>query len=196
MSLEEYRLQMREQILRTKLVNMEVKSKIVITKEDIENYYTTHSDEYRFEKQYHLRHILLSTPPLAGESEKAAVKKKMQSIRNEVVAGKSFADLARAYSEAPTAENGGTLGEFEFDDMNQVMQTLLKGMKAGDVTEVLEMEPGYQLFYVEKIATASERSVDEASTEIQEKLYEEVINKEFQSWLSNLREKSVIKIIY
>lgn len=196
MTLEDYRLRMREQILRTKLVNMEVKSKLVITSEDVENYYQTHSDEYRFEKNYHLGHILLSIPPPAGESEKAAVKKKLQSIRNEVLAGKSFADLARAYSEAPTAVNGGTLGEFEFNEMNQVMQSLLKDMKAGDITEILETQPGYQVFYVEKITNASEKTLDEASPEIHEKLYEELINKAFQSWLSDLRKKSVIKIIY
>lgn len=196
LTLEEYRTQMREQILRTKLVNMEVKSKIVITQEDIENYYQTHSDEYRFEKSYHLRHILLSIPPLAGKSEKAVVQRKMQSIRNEAASGKSFADLAMAYSEAPTAENGGYLGEFEFKEMNEVMQSLLRNMKAGDITEVLETGQGYQLFYVEKITSASERSMEEATPEIQEKLYEEVINKEFQSWLSELRKKSVIKIVY
>ncbi len=39
LTLEEYRNRIKDQILRAKLVNFEVKSKIVITKEDIESYY-------------------------------------------------------------------------------------------------------------------------------------------------------------
>ena len=38
MTMAEYRKEIKEQILRTKLVNREVKSKIVITKEDIKEY--------------------------------------------------------------------------------------------------------------------------------------------------------------
>lgn len=195
MTLEGYRVRMKEQILRTKLVNMEVKSKIVITKDDIAEYYEAHSDEYRFEKIYHLRNILLTIPPLADQTEKDAVEKKILSIRSQALAGKSFADLAKQYSEAPMAENGGYLGEFEMKDLNQVLQAALKDMKAGGITDVLETGQGYQLFYVEQISNSPGRSLEEVTPEIEEKLYNEVVNKEFQSWLSALRDKSVIKII-
>ncbi len=54
MTMAEYRKEIKEQILRTKLVNREVKSKIVITKEDIKAYYDSHLDEYAGEKKYYL----------------------------------------------------------------------------------------------------------------------------------------------
>ena len=93
------------------------------------------------------------------------------------------------------AENGGYLGEFELKDLNQILQAALKDMKAGGITDVLETGQGYQLFYVEKISNSPGRSLDEVTPEIEEKLYNEVVNTEFQSWLSALRDKSVIKII-
>ena len=45
LTMEEYRKQVKEQILRKRLVNLKVTSKIVITKEDIKSYYETHSDK-------------------------------------------------------------------------------------------------------------------------------------------------------
>ncbi|AOY58014.1 MULTISPECIES: SurA N-terminal domain-containing protein [Desulfococcus] len=195
MTLPEYRTRVKEQILRTKLVNLEVKSKIVITKDDIADYFETHADEYRFEKKYHLRNIILTVSPLADEAEKAAVREKMASIREEFLAGKSFADLAGRHSESPMAEKGGYLGEFEFREINETLQSILADKDAGDITDILETPQGYQLFYIENITNSPGRSLEEAAPEIEEKLYNEVVNKEFQSWLSDLREKSLIKII-
>jgi len=191
----EYRTRVKEQILRTKLVNLEVKSKIVITKDDIVNYFETHTDEYRFEKKYHLRNIILAVSPVADEAEKAAIKEKMVSIQKEFLAGKSFADLARQYSESPMADKGGYLGEFEFREINQTFQSALADKHAGDITDILDTPQGYQLFYVENITNSPGRSLEAVAPEIEEKLYNEVVNREFQSWLSDLREKSLIKII-
>lgn len=194
LTLEEYRGLMKEQILRSKLVNIEVKSKIVVTKEDIAEYYGTHSDGEGFDKKYHIRNILLTLPPLADETEKDVVKEKMKSIERQFHAGKPFADLARQYSESPTAAEGGYLGEFDFKDLNQVLQAALTATTVGGITDILVTGQGYQLFYVEKITDSQESSLQEVTPEIEEKVYNEIVNKKFQSWLLDLRNKSVIKI--
>ena len=59
MSLEEYRETIREQVLRTKLVNYQVKSNIVITEEEIQSYYDSHPEMYGGEARYHLKNILM-----------------------------------------------------------------------------------------------------------------------------------------
>ena len=51
MTMEDYRKEIQEQILRSKLVNREVKAKIVITKEDIKKYYESHREKYAGEKK-------------------------------------------------------------------------------------------------------------------------------------------------
>ena len=50
LSMEEYRARTKEQLLRRKLINLEVRSKIVITQEDVEAYYDSHRDAYAGEK--------------------------------------------------------------------------------------------------------------------------------------------------
>ncbi|HSM74701.1 MAG TPA: SurA N-terminal domain-containing protein, partial [Desulfobacterales bacterium] len=110
MSLEDYRRRVRDQLLRTKLVNRQIKSKIVITKEDVKAYYEQHRDQFGGERKYHLRNIIMQVPPSAGEQEKQAVFRAMSAVHAKLKAGESFEALARQYSQSPMAGEGGDLG--------------------------------------------------------------------------------------
>ena len=57
---EEYRHRIKEQMLRMELINLEVKSKIAMTEEEIEDYYDQHKEDYQEKKRYHLRTIPVS----------------------------------------------------------------------------------------------------------------------------------------
>jgi peptidyl-prolyl cis-trans isomerase SurA len=195
LTLEEYRKRMKEQILRTRLVNYEIKSKIVITNEDIKAYYESNKDQYGTEKKYHLRNIIMKPPPFADKAEKLEVLQKMESVRAKLDSGRSFEALAREYSESSLASEGGDLGLFSFDELSPQIQKAIQGLKAGDFTPVLDTEQGYQIFFIEEIVRTSGITLEQASPEIEEKLYAEIVNKKYKSWLDDLRKRSHIKII-
>ncbi|MFP4350456.1 MAG: peptidylprolyl isomerase [Thermodesulfobacteriota bacterium] len=194
-TMSEYRDRLREQILRTKLVNREVKSKIVLTEEDIRDYYQNNPEEFQGEQKYHLRNILLRVSPYADDEEKAEIQDRLEAIRAQVEAGKSFAEMARQHSEISLAEEGGDLGFFTFESLAPHLKSALEGLAAGDMTPVLDTEQGMQLFYVEEIQRETGKDLKEAMAEIEEKLYNEIVDERFKSWLSELRENSHIKII-
>ncbi len=194
-TMAEYRERLREQILRTKLVNREVKSKIVITEEDIRDYYQNHREEFQGEKKYHLRNILLRVSPYADDEEKSEIKDRLEAIREQIEAGKSFAEMARQHSEISLAQEGGDLGFFALESLAPHLKSALEGLAAGDMTPVLDTEQGMQLFYVEEIQREAGKTLKEAMAEIQEKLYNEIVDEQFNRWLSELRENSHIKII-
>ena len=77
MTLEGYRKNIREQLLRTKLVHQKVKSKIVITKAEINDYYQKHIDKFGGSKKYHLRTIIKKIPAFADEAQKKEIFNKM-----------------------------------------------------------------------------------------------------------------------
>ncbi|MGE0085523.1 MAG: SurA N-terminal domain-containing protein [Desulfococcaceae bacterium] len=195
LTLEEYRSRIKEQILRTKLVNVAVKSKIVLTDEEVKKYYEEHIDEYRGDKKYRLRNILLSLPSFAGESEKQEVRKRMEAIVQEFKSGTPFETLAREFSESSMAEEGGYLGEFSFNDISSQLKSALFDLKEGDITRILDTEQGIQVFFIEKIIPEANKSLEKVTIEIEEKLYNEIVNKQFQTWLEELRKRSHIRII-
>lgn len=194
-TMEEYRKKIKDQILRTRLVDREVKSKIVITKEDIKAYYEKHLDKYAGEEKYHLRNIIMKVPLFATEDEKLKIKKKMDDILEKLKAGASFETMAKQYSESSAAAEGGDLGVFEFDTLSPQLQEAIKGMKPGEFTPVLHTDQGYQIFFLENILKTPTKSVEEVSPQIVEIIFKERSNKKYQKWIEGLRQQSVIKII-
>ena len=56
-------------------------------------------------------------------------------------------------------------------------------------------DQGFQIFYVEEISNTSGKSFEDVSEEIGNKLYDDIVERRFQSWLKDLRNRSYIKII-
>jgi peptidyl-prolyl cis-trans isomerase SurA len=195
MTMEQYRKQIKEQVLRSRLVTYEVKSKIVITDEEIQAYYDSHPELYGGKISYQLRNILIRLPEYATDQEKQAVHERLQQLKAELEAGASFADLATAHSQSPTAADGGYIGEFKRDMLSAQIQEALDGLAAGQTTDILDTDQGFQLFYLDAINRSEGKSLDTVRAEIQQKLYAEVVDKKFISWLEDLRSQSHIKII-
>jgi peptidyl-prolyl cis-trans isomerase SurA len=194
-TMEEYRERIKEQLLRSKLVNIEIKSKIVITQEDIRSYYESHSEKYGGEKKYHLRHILMAISLLATESERLKVKKNMEDVLGKLKDGEPFETMVAEYSESPLASEGGALGSFSLKALSPQLQEAVKDLKAGEFTPVLDTDQGYQIFLVEKITATPGKPIEEVSPEIERILFNEIVNKKFQSWLEELRERAHIKVV-
>ena len=182
-------------MLRSKLVDYQIKRKIIITKEDIKSYYESHIDQYQGIKQYHLKNILMKPSLLATADESLEVKKKMEKILEKLQAGHSFENMASAYSEAQFADQGGDLGTFDFDDLSPQIQQALKGLKEKEFTSVIDTDQGYQIFFIDDISMTKGKSLEEASPEIEKNLYYEITEKHFKSWLADLRSQSYVKVI-
>lgn len=195
LTLEAYREDMKEQILRSKLINYKIKSKIVITREEIRAYYDNHKEDYSGDTEYHLRNIIMKIPVFASEDGKQEVIKKMEGILDQLREGESFEDLARNYSESSLASSGGDLGLFVLSDLSKNIQEAVMGLNPGEFTPVIETDQGYQIFFLEEIIDATGKTLEAVSPAIEEKLYNEALDKKFQTWLSDLREQAHIKII-
>jgi peptidyl-prolyl cis-trans isomerase SurA len=195
LTMEEYRNKIKDQILRERLVNLKVKSRIVITKEDVKAYYEKHIEEYGGKQKYHLRNIILKVPLFTDAKKKLEIKAKIDEILKKLKSGESFEALAAKYSESPAASDGGDLGEFEFDSLSPQLQKAIEKIKPGEFTPVLDTDLGYQIFFLEKILKAKGKTLEEVTPEIESKLFNESINSKYETWIGDLRKQSVIKII-
>lgn len=192
-TLEDFREHWKSRLVMTKLINREVKSRIVITDEDVKAYYDSHPELYGGEKKYHLRNIILKFPPFADEQEKRELRKKMEKIRSELESGKLFYKAAEEYSES-FASKGGDIGVFPSGRLSPKLLEAIKDLKEGEYTEIIETDPGYQIFYIENIIFSSGKPLEEVSPEIEERLYKEIVENKYRSWLEKLRKQSYIKI--
>mmetsp|Transcript_13795 Transcript_13795/g.6848 ORF Transcript_13795/g.6848 Transcript_13795/m.6848 type:complete len:342 (+) Transcript_13795:1119-2144(+) len=195
MSMEEYRNQIKAQILRNRLLNYQVKSKVVITNEAIKSYYEKNIEQYAGEKKYHLRNIMMNVSDFASDLEKKEVLKRMEKVLEKIKEGESFEELASEYSQAPNADKGGMLGILGVDSFAPEIKDAILGLKVGESTSVVRTDHGFQIFYIEDIETTKGKTLDEVASEIEERLYNKVIEEKFRNWTGQFKQKSYIKII-
>ncbi len=189
----EYRQTMKDQILRRRLVNLEVKSKVVITDEDIKAYYEKHKDGLDTNRKYHLWNITMRVPPLATKDQIQAIYRQMEDVRSKFLHGEAFNELVKSY-EPYRLVDGGDLGTFPYSGLAPKLQKAIEDLHSGDITQVIETDTGFQLFYIQSIENLSEKPITEVSSEIEEKLYNEIVNRKFEAWVDELRSRSHIKI--
>ena len=195
MTMEDYRNEIKEQILRARVVNQEIKSKVVITSDDIQAYYENHQEKYAGEKKYKLWNLYCKIPAMAGPGEKEAALDQMKIVAEQLEQGESFEDVVKQKSESDSAVQGSELGMFRFEELSPKLQAAVKELKVGEYSPIIDTEFAYQMIYVEKILETQGKSLDAVEKEIQETLYNEYVNARFQEWLDELRKRSHIKII-
>ncbi len=195
LTLEEYRKNLKQQLLRNKLVNREVKSKIVITEDDINVYYDVHREKFAGELKYHIWNIFIRIPEFADESTRRLALEKMEAVITQLTQGRSFESLAVDDPDSPMAPKGADLGLFKLDELSPELQEAVRGMKTGDFSPILKTDMGYQIIFVQKIVETESKSLATVKSEIHEILYNEAVDNRFQTWLKDLRKHSHIKII-
>lgn len=192
---EEYRKRTKEQILRATLVNREIKSKVVITKEDVKAYYDAHPEQYGLVDKYHLANVMLKFTDKADAANRIQMQLKLQEILQDLKAGKSIDEVIQLYSSDMVKVMGGDLGTFSASTLDPKIRQALAGLQPGQYTGVIETDYGLQIFRLLDRENAAGKSVDAAAAQIENKLYKDIVDQKFAKWLEELRAKSYINIM-
>lgn len=193
---ESYRESIEKELERIQLINYEVKSKIILREEEIEEYYNTHRDEFTSEGRVRLALIFLKQEDPADKNEARALYQKAQDILSMIKSGKNFANLAEKFSNGPGASEGGDLGVFKMSELNPEMAEIIKDLSAGEVSKPIIRPSGIKIIKVEEKDGGGEKSLEQVRNAIQTILYKKELNKRYSAWIKELRKKAYIKIIF
>lgn len=96
-----------------------------------------------------LSHIMVK--PVPSEASKAEAKKRLQDIREQIIAGQmKFEQMARFYGMDGTAQQDGFLGEFGRGMMTPEFEEVVYTLNEGGVSEVFETPFGYHIAKLHK----------------------------------------------
>ncbi|MBW2060818.1 MAG: SurA N-terminal domain-containing protein [Deltaproteobacteria bacterium] len=194
MTLAMFKSDLYGQLNKMKLINQEMRPRIIISNEQIETYYQAHSKDFIHEDKVHIRNILLKLP--LGASESAVQEKitRAQEISAKIKAGQDFTDAAREYSEGSNAAAGGDMGLVAWNEMAPAIKEALKNLKDGQVTHPIRLGQTIQILQVVTRYGSDEKAVIQAKRRIQEILITLELEKKYNEWLRETRTKSIIKI--
>ena len=185
----EYKKRLREQIIISKLVNMEIRNKIVITDEDLNKFVAENKEILENTERYKISQILLKKQK---DTDNSKIEEKAGELLRKIEQGGSFSDLAQQYSEDPSAKAGGDLGLLKKSQLNKIFIDILSAMKPGDVSKPFWTESGLHIIKLESRAEAKNK--DEAREEAKNILINKIYAERFNAWIKSLREKSFIVV--
>ncbi len=201
-TLEQYKEQLKRQIQRTELINAQVKSKIVVTDEQIAEYLKQGGPSASNGKSgpsYILQHICVvplnpDDPASVKEAEKLA-KEAYQALKD----GKPFEQVVAAYSAPAFRQNGGYLGGFREQEMAPFIKNAVLNLSPGEYSKIIKTPLGFQIFKVKAISSGQDDELALNGFEkerAREQIYQQEVNARFDEWLREIRSKATIKILF
>jgi len=199
---QQYRDNLRDQMLGSKLINYEVRSKVIIPEEKIIDYYDQHYTEQVGTGGFYILQIGITPdgkgmPANPAEARKTA-EKKAERVLSLAKGGQDFKQLARQYSDLPSAVDGGDIGAFQKNEMAGYMRDAVTPLKPGEISPVVASPNGYMIF---KLLSSQEGEIitkvpyDSVKEEIRANLYQQEMEKRYNSWLEEIRKQAYIKIL-
>lgn len=193
MSFEDFRQQMKNQILTQRVIGQEVGSKISVPDAEVQKYYDEHKTEFVRQEMVFLREILISTGD-KSPAALAAAEKKAKDILARARKGEKFTELARNYSDAETAKNDGELGSFKKGDLKPEIENVVFKQKKNYITDLIRTDNGFEILKVEDRYEPGQASLEDVKNDIMEKLYVPRMQPALRTYLTKLRQDAFIEI--
>src|SRR6202046_669584 len=190
---DDYKTQLRNQLLTQEVIRREVGSRMDIGSDEVKKYYDSHKEEFVKPEEVALAEIFLSTEGKSPE-ESDAVHTRAEDLRNRVVKGSDFAEIARRYSEGPTAQQGGELGDFERGQLDTQIETPVFKLEKNGITDGIRTKTGFDIFKVLDHYHACQQPLDKVEGEITNKIYQQRMEPALREYLAQLREESYVTV--
>ena len=219
-SYEDFKQNMRNQIITRKVIGEEVGAHLSLTKEEEQQFYDDHKNEMEQPESIKLSEILVAPKKSAADKSAAATpaqnsaadssasdaakqaddaaalaaaEAKANDLLKQIRAGAKFEDLAKKESDGTTAAQGGDLGApFKRGTLAKELEDKTFAMKAGEVTGVIRTKQGYVILKVTSHQTAGIPPFKEVEPRVQDALYYQKLQPALRAYLTKLREQAYI----
>jgi peptidyl-prolyl cis-trans isomerase SurA len=192
-SMTAYRLSTKKEILKYRVLNIAVGSKINVGDSEVQSYYDRHMKSSNV--QLRASHIFITIPENADNATVLEREKLAKSLLARAQGGEDFAKLAREYSQdAGTRADGGDLGFIGRDILPKPIEELLFSMKIGDVRGPVRADRGFHVLKLVDKRTKDAKPFADVQDEIRMRLRQREMERQTKIYLGDLRKKVLVDI--
>ncbi|MGA2807801.1 MAG: peptidylprolyl isomerase [Terracidiphilus sp.] len=205
-SFEDFKANIRNGIITQEVMRQEVGKRIQFTPGEAERYFEQHKQDYAQQESVSLAEILVSTGTAAPSAttpgavepddpaKLAAAKAKADDIEAKLHAGGDFGQLARSFSDGPTAAEGGDLGQFKRGALAKVLEDQTFGLKAGQFTEPIRTRQGFVILKVAQHVPGGVPAYKDVQEQVEQNFYMARMEPAMREYLTTMREQAFIDI--
>jgi peptidyl-prolyl cis-trans isomerase SurA len=194
-SMQNYKSDLRRQLLRFRAVNTIVSPKVNITEEDIRARYDQMQRRSEQVSAVRISDILIKLPDHPTEQQITDAKAKASSALDRVKGGEDFAAVAKDVSDDDsTKASGGELGWFERGSVNPDWEGIVFAMDKDEVRGPVNGPQGLYVLKVTEVKKSDLKPYAEMKEQLSRELRRRELDKQTQTWVDELRKKAYIDI--
>ena len=161
-----------------------------VTDADKKSYFDANKDAFNGAK-VKASHVLIDTRNLKTEAELEEAKKKIDIVKVQLDKGADFAEMAKKYSNCPSAENGGDIGFFQRKgSIVEEFAVVAFAMEVGEISDPVKTQFGYHIIKV----TEKEDGKEVNYADVADMVDFVYMQLKTESLLKELNDKAEIKI--
>jgi len=162
-SYEQFRENMREEIIVSRLRQRQVDNRISITSKEIDNALTNLEFQGKTETEYLLQHILISLPeaPTPDEEEQALLV--ATKVLEDLETGLNFATMASTVSDGRRALEGGDLGWRKKNEIPTIFSAQVATMEKGDISDLIKSSSGFHIVKLADVRSSEKHMITQTN---------------------------------
>jgi peptidyl-prolyl cis-trans isomerase SurA len=191
-SFSEYFELIRSSASKRSLIDRDIRSKVVISDDDIRNYFYNHyAKDSATPRAFHIQIVSVSSKNY--KSTKAAYDVALKGL-NDARNGESFEEIAKRVSDDPTASSGGDLGTLTEDQILPAIRDRVRKLNPGQISEIFETgnPVSYTFLKLVDVKTTDSSQLEKMKEGIRNQLVTQEFQHQISLWLERQRQTAFI----
>lgn len=194
LTLERYTAGIKDQLTLIKLINKEVRSKIVVRDEELREYYDKNRSLFALQPEIRISQILIPMPRNTSEIASEDLRRKASGLVKEIRAGGDFFNTAKRYKDVLDGLSAADLGFFKKGDLVPPLEKAALSLELGEVSDPVETQAGIHIIRLDEKGSIRYKSFKEVAREIEEGVYQEKYNEALAIWLKEIRDGAHVEV--
>lgn len=190
----EMEARLRDTLITNKVFSRELRSREELNDRELRERYEKEKEEYRLPERAQVREIVVVLPEAADATTRQALKNRAMVAYERAKKGEDFLTLVAEFSDAPTREKGGELGEVAKGELLPVLDSGVFASDAGAVLGPVETRFGYHILRVDQRIPSELPSFDAVKERLRREASEETFQRDYQSYIDKLRQDAYVEI--
>ena len=183
-----------DELRRGRIISRKVRLRVSVTEDEVAQYLEANRPKLETGLSYHAAHILIvpETGPEDAAWENARIRAGL--IRDDLLRGANFAELAKQYSRDASARDGGDLGTLKRGELSQEIEAQILALSPGQISPPYRSALGYHVFRLESKETLEGEGLARVKAQIREILFREKFDTRLDAWLKEIKQRAVIDV--
>lgn len=183
--------QLRRQKLRSKVLEVRVQPRVVISDAEIRRYY---EENFKNDDEVRVRMISKKIPHAASRAEVNRIELSVVALRDKVRGGADFGVVAEQETEGSNPTQGGEIGWVRRGDVAEEIERVAFALEANEVSDPFVLGAGIHILQVMERRSHPPKPFEEVKDRIRGMLFSRAAEKEYFRWVADLKSKAFVEM--